>query len=114
MTRQFKGIGYYKTKLEEGKTPREAARCLKKTPRRSPLARHDQRRTARDGPGRTPGDGSAIQRGWPNPDDQLFGQVTSRTRHSRCYDGRSGPLTNTEAPKGLLIQKAEKMTGWLS
>ena len=73
---------------------------LEEAPRRPHLANHDQRRTARNGSGRTPGDDSAIQRGWPNPDDQLFGHVTSRTRHSRCYDGPFGRLTNTEAPKG--------------
>jgi hypothetical protein len=39
--------------------------------------------TARDGPGRTPGDDSALQRGWPNPYGQRFGQVTSRTRQPR-------------------------------
>jgi hypothetical protein len=36
----------------------------------------------------------------PNPNGQLFGQVTSRTRHSRCYDARCCTLTNTEAPEG--------------
>ena len=93
------GHRYYKTKLEEGKTPREAARCLKRR-----LADHlwrtminDERRGG--GSGRTPGDDSAIQRGWLNPNHQLFGQVTSQTRHPRLYDSRTSRLTNTEAPK---------------
>ena len=67
-------------------------------PRRPPLARHDHRRTTAGGePGRTPGGGSAIQRGWLN--HQLFGQVTSQTRQPRLYDDQASRLTNTEAPK---------------
>ena len=100
-----RGHRYYKTKIAEGKTPREAARCLKRR-----LADHlwriminDERRGG--GPGRTPGDDSAIQRGWPNPNGQLFGQVTSRTRHPRLYDGRTSRLTNTEAPKGTDLSR---------
>ena len=71
------------------------------TPRRPHLAHHDHQRTARGGePGRTPGGDSAIQRGWLNPDHQLFGQVTSRARQQPLYDAPPGHLTNTEAPKG--------------
>jgi len=71
------------------------------TPRRPHLAHHDHRRTPRGGePGRTPGGDFAIQRGWLNPDRQLFGQVTSRARQTRLYDALSSRLTNTEAPKG--------------
>ena len=94
-----RGHRYYKRKIAEGKTPREAARCLKRR-----LADHlwrtmitDERRGG--GPGRTTGGDSAIQRGWPNPNGQLFGQVTSRTRQPRLYDGQTSRLTNTEAPK---------------
>ena len=58
-----RGHHYYKTKLEEEKTPTRSSPMPEETPRRPHLARHDQRRTARDGPGRTPGDDSAIQRG---------------------------------------------------
>ena len=68
-------------------------------PRRPRLATHDPRRTrASGGPGRTLGDGSDIQRGWLNPDHQLFGQVTSRARHHRLYDRAIRCLTNTEEP----------------
>jgi transposase len=65
-----RGNLYYRTKIAEGKTPREAARCLKRRPCRPPLARHDHRRTTAGGePGRTSGGGSAIQRGWLNPNN---------------------------------------------
>ena len=82
------GRAYYDRKIAEGKTHNEAMRCLKRR-----LADHvwrimiaDERRTAGGGPGRTPGGDSDIQRGWLNPDHQLFGQVTSRTRRPRPYD----------------------------
>ena len=37
---------------------------------------------AQDGPGRTHGSDSAIQRGRPNPHSRHFGEVTSRTRQT--------------------------------
>jgi Transposase IS116/IS110/IS902 family len=68
-------------------------------PGRPYLAAHDPRRTTlRSGPGRTPGGDYAIQRGWLTPHHQLFGQVTSRTRHHRLYDRPNSGLTNTEEP----------------
>ena len=81
------GRAYYDTKIAAGKTHNEAMRCLKRR-----LADHVWRlmirdeRTLGDGLGRTLGGGSDIQRGWLNPDHQLFGQVTSRARHHRLYD----------------------------
>ena len=63
---------------------------------------NDERRAA---PGRTTGDDSAIQRGWPNPNNQLFGQVTSQTRQPRLYDDQASRLTNTEAPKGTDLSR---------
>jgi hypothetical protein len=80
------------------------------------LARHDHRRTTAGGePGRTSGGGSAIQRGWLNPNDQLFGQVTSQTRQPRLYDDQASRLTNTEAPKGtdLSIHSAQDLD-WIA
>jgi hypothetical protein len=85
-----RGHNYYKTMIQEGKNPREAARCLKRR-----LADHlwrtiinderrttnDERRTTYDGSGRTTGDDSAIHGGWLNSKDQVFGQVTSQTHH---------------------------------
>ena len=74
------------------------------TPGRPRLADHDRRRTAfRGGPGRTLGGGSVVQRGWLNPEHQLFGQVTSRTRHDRAYDLEPGGLTDTEAPRTEVV-----------
>ncbi len=67
------GRAYYDTKIAAGKTHNEAMRCLKRR-----LADHlwrldDHRRTpCQDGPGRTLGGGYNIQRGWLNPDHQLF------------------------------------------
>jgi hypothetical protein len=92
------------TATTRARSPREntaRGRALpQETPRRPPLARHDQRRTTAGGePGRTTGGGSAIQRGWLNPNNQLFGQVTSQTRQPRLYDDQASRWTNTEAPK---------------
>jgi hypothetical protein len=99
--RRSTGRAYYDRKIAEGKTHNEAMRCLKRR-----LADHvwrimlaDERRTASAaGPGGQPGGDSGIQRGWLNPDHQLFGQVTSRARQTSPYDLGSGRLTNTEEP----------------
>jgi hypothetical protein len=82
-----------------GKNTTRGRTLPQETPRRPPLADHDQRRTAGGRPRRTTGDDSAIQRGWSNPNDQLFGQVTSQTRQPRLYDDQTSRLTNTEALK---------------
>ena len=75
------GRAYYRRKLADGKTPMEAMRALKR--RLSDVVYrqmvHDAKRR-RDGPGRTRGGDSAIQRGRPEPQGRHFGQVTSRTR----------------------------------
>ena len=78
------GRAYYDRKIAEGKTHNEAMRCLKRR-----LADHvwrimiaDERTNGGGGPGRTLGGDSDIQRDWLNPDDQLFGQVTSRARQT--------------------------------
>ena len=90
------GRAYYDNKIAAGKTHNEAMRCLIGRPR---LATYDPRRTRADGgPGRTLGDDSSIQRGWLNPDHQLFGQVTSQARQSQPYDHHVRCLTNTEEP----------------
>jgi hypothetical protein len=66
------------------------------------LAAHARRRTSTNNgePGRTPGGGSSVQRGWPNPDSQLFGQVTSRTHHRQLYDPPIGRLTKHRGTPG--------------
>ena len=96
-----RGNRYDRTKIAEGKTPREAARCLKRR-----LANHlwrlmitDERQQAAGLGGQFGGD-SAIQRGWLSPNNQLIGQVTSQTRQPRLYDDQASRMTNTEAPKG--------------
>ena len=80
------GRAYYRRKLAAGKTPMEAMRALKR--RLSDVVYqqmvHDAKRAIGDGPGRTHGGDSAIQRGRPNPDSRHFGQVTSRTRHPQA------------------------------
>ena len=82
------GRAYYRRRLAEGKTPMEALRALKRHLSRRDLQAHGQRHPTRpnqrDGPGRTIGSDSAIQRGRPNPDSRLFGQVTTRTRHQEA------------------------------
>jgi hypothetical protein len=64
----------------------------------------DEQRQAASPGGHLGGD-SDIQRGRLNPNHQLFGQVTSRTRQPRLYDGTAGRLTNTEAPRGTDLAK---------
>ena len=92
-----------------GKDTTRGRALPEETPRRPPLADHDHRRTTAGGePGRTSGSGSAIQRGWLNPNNQHFGQVTSQTRQQRLYDDQASRLTNTEAPdepvRGPVVQ----------
>src|SRR5687767_12997822 len=75
------GRAYYDTKIAAGKTEKEARRCLKRR-----LADHIWRLMIKDehgaaGPGGHQGATMQIQRGRLNPYHQLFGQVTSRTRH---------------------------------
>lgn len=81
--------------------PQRGHALFETTPRRPCLAAHDRRRAASSGgPGRTLGGGSEIQRGWLNPERQLFGKVTSRTRQRRPYRrAKSSGLTNTEEPR---------------
>ena len=92
------GRAYYDTKIAAGKTHNEAMRCLKRR-----LADHVWRRMIRDEHAQTAGLGGhsgrlSIQRGWLNPDHQLFGQVTSQARQSQPYDHHVRCLTNTEEP----------------
>ena len=82
------GRAYYRRRVAEGKTPMEALRALKRHLSDvvyKQMLRDTQRLTADGtGPGRTVGRDSAIQRGRPNPDSRLFGQVTARTRHPQA------------------------------
>ena len=66
---------------EQSRVPDSRHRC-----RHEHAAARRQRDAGLDGgPGRTVGGDSAIQRDWPNPGSQLFGQVTSRTHRAGRY-----------------------------
>ena len=96
---RHRGRAYYLRKRAEGKTALEALRCLKR--RLSDVVYHQagpRPAAAGSGPGRTLGGDYRIQRGWPNPGSQLFGQVTSRTRRTTRYARRDpGVLTQRGA-----------------
>jgi len=84
------GIGrdYYDRKKADGKTSMEAMRCPETTTLRRRLPGHARRRRRphhrrEDGPGRTPGNVSHIQRDRLTSPHRHFGSVTSRTRHPR-------------------------------
>ena len=100
-TPSSRGHTYYNAKIAQGKTAREARRCLKRR-----LADHiwrtmitDERRGAAN-PGGHPGTTLQSSAAGAHPDHQLFGQVTSRARQQPLYDAPPGHLTNTEAPEG--------------
>ena len=88
------GRAYYDRKVAAGKTPREAMRALKR--RLSDIVYHqmitDARRSG-NGPGRTPGGGYWLQRGRLTPQRRHFGEVTSRTRHTRPYARKASPFS---------------------
>jgi hypothetical protein len=75
------GRAYYDAKIADGKTEKEARRCVNAAWPTIFGGSDPRSTTASSGSGRTTGGDSAIQRGWLNPYRQLFGQVTSRTRH---------------------------------
>ena len=83
------GRDYYLRKLADGKTPKEALRCLK---RRISDAIYRQlladARRSRAGPGRAIGGDYEDQRGRPNPYRRLFDQATTRAPPKR-YARRS-------------------------
>ena len=82
------GRAYYRRRLAEGKTTMEALRALKRHLSNvvyEQMIRDAKRaRPSGTGPGGHSGSDSAIQRGRPNPDSRLFGQVTIRTRHPQA------------------------------
>ena len=73
------GRGYYLRKIADGKTKKEARRCLK---RRISDAIYRQlvadAQSKRAGPGRADGGDYEDQRGRPTPDGRLFDQATTR------------------------------------
>jgi len=80
--RHSDGRAYYDRKLAEGKTPKEALRCLKRRVSDAIYARlqADARRAATiartGGPGGQPGNDSVASAAGSHPENQLFGQAT--------------------------------------
>jgi hypothetical protein len=80
--RHSDGRAYYDRKLAEGKTPKEALRCLKRRVSDAIYARlqADARRAAAfarpGGPGGQPGNDSVASAAGSHPENQLFGQAT--------------------------------------
>jgi transposase len=83
LRRDTEGRRYYRRKLAAGKTPDGSHARPQTAPVRHRLPTDGRRRqTLADGPGRTHGGDSAIQRGRPKPQGRHFGEVTSRTRRT--------------------------------
>ena len=80
--RHSDGRAYYDRKLAEGKTPKEALRCLKRRVSDAIYARlqADARRAAAlpgpAGPGGQPGNDSVASAAGSHPENRLFGQAT--------------------------------------
>ncbi len=78
------GRRYYRRKIAAGKSNMMALRALKR--RLSDIVYNQMRagrQAPRDGPGRTPGGDTSIQRGRLTPRHRHFGSVTSRTRQDQ-------------------------------
>src|SRR6266700_2675588 len=91
--RHSPGRAYYDKKLAEGKTPKEALRCLKRQISDAIYARLQAgaRRAAAaaaKSPGGQPGNGSASSAAGSHPEHRLFGQATP------------GPATHPTTPAG--------------
>ena len=104
------GRAYYDRKLAEGKTYKEALRCLKRRISDAIFARlvADAKRGALDskrGPGGQRGDGSVSGVAGSHPERQLFGQATPRptiTIRPRCTPTRA----QASVPVGKESRKA--------
>jgi transposase len=89
------GRAYYERKLAEGKTHKEALRCLKRRISDAIYAR--LRADAREaGPGGQPGNHSVSRAAGSHPERQLFGQATPRPQASLRA---TAPLTPTMPPR---------------
>jgi transposase len=94
--RHSDGRAYYDRKLAEGKTPKEALRCLKRRVSDAIYARlqADARRAAAfartRGPGGQPGNDSVASAAGSHPENQLFGEATPEPATTlRRPDGHS-------------------------
>jgi hypothetical protein len=107
--RHSPGRAYYDKKLAEGKTGKEALRCLKRQVSDAIYAclQADARRAAgrAKGPGGQPGNGSVASAAGSHPEHRLFGQATPGPRHhpttAASVGGRAGhsPVAATRRRK---------------
>jgi transposase len=99
------GRAYYDRKLAEGKTPKQALRCLKRRVSDTIYAhlQADARRAAAAartrGPGGQPGNDSVASAAGSHPAHRLFGQATPGPEHTLRPPNRHTPASPAPAPK---------------
>ena len=103
--RHSDGRAYYDRKLAEGKTPKEALRCLKRRVSDAIYARlqADARRAAAfartGGPGGQPGNDSVASAAGSHPENRLFGQATPEPDTTLRRPGGRSLTRPAAAPK---------------
>jgi transposase len=103
--RHSDGRAYYDRKLAEGKTPKEALRCLKRRVSDAIYARlqADARRAAAfartRGPGGQPGNDSVASAAGSHPGNRLFGQATPEPATTLRPSDGPAPARPAAAPK---------------
>jgi transposase len=99
------GRAYYQRKLAEGKTHKEALRCLKRRISDAIYARlrADARKA---GPGGQPGNGTGSSVTGSHPGHRLFGQATSGPEPSLRAPATFMQATPTPEPSAKKIQRA--------
>ena len=103
--RHSDGRAYYDRKLAEGKTPKEALRCLKRRVSDAIYAhlQADARRAAAvartRGPGGQPGNDSVASAAGSHPENRLFGQATPGPATTLRRPDRPAPTRPAPAPK---------------
>ena len=115
--RHSDGRAYYDRKLAEGKTHKEALRCLKRRISDAIFARlqADARRVAAAasarGPGGQPGNDSVASAAGSHPGNRLFGQATPEPATTLRPPGRTrthpSGSSSEENPEGLLTTLKE-------
>ena len=101
------GRAYYDRKLAEGKTPKEALRCLKRRVSDAIYARlrADARKAAAfartSGPGGQPGNDSVASVTGSHPENRLFGQATPGPDTTLRRQGRPTPARPPTASKKI-------------
>ena len=119
--RHSDGRAYYDRKLAEGKTPKEALRCLKRRvsdgiyARLQADARHAAAFTRTKGPGGQPGNDSVASAAGSTPRKPALRPSHSRARHHPTTPGRSrthpSGTSPEEKPERLLTQRGFDMGG---